>query len=192
MSETTEIRNLVAKAGTRYLRDDNPFGFKGLDHFAMPSLDIDLMVRFMTEVLGGELFYAAGYDETDRELGRSRHVFVRVGATLMQVATPRDGRLRIGREDPNGWPHWAFDMTAADLDANVERLRGLGIPVYGPVAHRGYEGNVSAYFASPEGHKFELTTYDDYPEERMLGYTGTPGVGHPNWPQLFHDWPNVG
>lgn len=188
MSDVSSLQNLNVEAGTRYLRDDNEFGLIGLDHFALPVLDVDLMVRFIHEVLGGEPYYRAGYDELDREMGRAKHVFMRVGNVLMQIATPRDGKLKVGKDDLNAWPHWAFTVTAEDLDRNIERVRSLGIPVFGVVEHRGYGGNVSAYFASPEGHKLELTTYDDYPAEKIIGMTGA-GLG-PHWDKLFHDWPN--
>lgn len=191
MTETgTPIRNVDAAPGSRYARTDNKFGLQGMDHFALPSLDIDLMYKFLVEVLGGEPYIVQGYDEVDRERGRAKHVFMRVGDTLFQFATPADGELKVGREDLNAWPHWAFTVTAEAMESNVARLQSLGIPVFGPVTHRGTYG-VAAYFTTPEGHKLELKTYDDYPEQLTVGEMGAPGVGFIDWTTLYHDWPNT-
>jgi hypothetical protein len=190
-STITELAtNLDVIPGTRDDHKDNVYGLLGFDHFALPSMDIDRMYAFIIEVLGGVPFYVAGFDDVDRGLGRKKHIFMRVGTTLMQCATPHDGQVKIGKEDANLWPHWAFAVTPEGMEANVERLRSLGIPVYGPAGHRGAHC-VSAYFASPEGHKLELTTWSAYPAEKTIGTTGAPGVGHPDWTLLYHDWPNV-
>jgi hypothetical protein len=140
-------------------------------------------------VLGGEPYRISGYDDADREHGVPKHVVMRVGRVLLQLAEPADGRLVCGRDDPNPWPHWAFAVSAQDLERNVERLRSLGIPVFGPVTHEG-EFSAAAYFATPEGHKLELKTYDAYPAHKLLGEMGAPGVGYTDWPALFHDWPH--
>jgi hypothetical protein len=76
-----------------------------------------------------------------------------------------------------------------DLTRNCERLRALGIPVFGPVAHRG-AGVTSAYFASPEGHKLELCTWEEFPAEETIGVMGAPDVGHIDWPSMFYEWPS--
>jgi hypothetical protein len=99
--------------------------------------------------------------------------------------------LKVGKDDLNPWPHWAFTTTARGLERNVERLKELGIPVFGPAEHVGGD-SFSAYFASPEGHKLEIVTYEDFPKEKTIGIFGAPGVGHPQWGTLFHDWPNNG
>jgi catechol 2,3-dioxygenase-like lactoylglutathione lyase family enzyme len=184
------LDNMDAVPGTRFDRDDNPFGLLGIDHVALPATDMDVMARFIGEVLGGEFYYVAGYDETDRELNRSKHVFMRVGPTLVQFASPQDGQQKVGKSDYNSWPHWAFGVTAEGMRNNVARLRELGIPVWGPVEHRGVEA-VSAYFTSPEGHKLELVTYEPEAVEQSIGVAGAPGVGQVVWGDLFHDWPNT-
>lgn len=188
-SQKSVLQNMDTTPGTRFIKSDNKYGLIGMDHFALPTLNIDLMAEFIQEVLGGVPYYVAGYDEVDQSMGRRKHIFMRVGNVLMQCAEPQDGKIKIGKEDLNGWPHWAFIVTAEDMENNVERLQSLGIPVFGPVQHRGVEA-VSAYFASPEGHKLEIVTYDTYPDEKTIGVAGAPGVGHTDWEKLFHNWPN--
>lgn len=184
-------RNLEAGPGSRHARRDNRYGLQGIDRCSLPTLDVDGLCRFVAEVLGGELYAASGCDEADRALGLPRQVVMRVGRVLLQLAEPADGRLVCGRVDANAWPHWAFAVSAADLERNVERLRSLGIPVFGPVTHAG-EFSAAAYFASPEGHKLELKTYDLYPADKLAGEMGAPGVGYTDWPALRHDWPRTG
>jgi catechol 2,3-dioxygenase-like lactoylglutathione lyase family enzyme len=182
------LQNRTSPEGHRHAETDNEFGLGRLDHFALPTRNIELMERFIREVLGGKPYYYAGFDETDRKMGRAKHIFIRVGDVLMQCAEPADGNMIIRKEDPNSPPHQAFLVTAKDLDMNVARLRALGIPVAGPYRHRGIDV-VSAYFQSPEGHKLEICTWEPYAGQALM--TGDPGVGTVPWTTLAHDWPNT-
>lgn len=194
MTETTErtqLTNHDPVPGTRFEAAPNKFGFTGIDHVALPANDVTRMAHFLTEVLGGEVYYAAGFDEQDRtELHRQEHVFMHVGSTLIQFASPNDGIQKVGKDDHNSWPHWALGVTPEGLKENVDRLRALGVPVWGPVEHRGAEA-VSAYFTSPEGHKFELVTWDLRAAEYSIGVAGSLEVGHIDWEPLFHSWPDA-
>ena len=183
----SELHNINARDGQHFVDVSNAFGLGSIDHFALPTKNIELMERFIREVLGGKPYYYAGFDETDRKMGRAKHIFIRVGNVLMQCAEPADGKMIIRKDDPNSPPHQAFLVTAADLKANIERLRSLGIPVAGPYRHRGIDV-VSAYFQSPEGHKLEICTWEPYEGEALV--TGDPGVGTVPWLKLTHDWPN--
>jgi catechol 2,3-dioxygenase-like lactoylglutathione lyase family enzyme len=175
------LKNLDAKAGQRYAATDNQFGFRGLDHFALETMNIEILERFIREVLGGKPYYYAGFDADDRSSGRVPHVFLRVGSVLMQCAQSKSGKTNVRKDDPNIGPHIGLLVSAEDLDANVARLRKLGIPVAGPVRHRGVDV-VSAYFQTPEGHKLEICTWDPYPKERAP-------FGRIDWPSLAHSWP---
>ncbi len=184
----TELRNLNARDGQRFADVGNEFGLGSIDHFALPTRNIELMERFIRVVLGGKPYYYAGFDEADRQMGRAKHIFIRVGNVLMQCAEPADGKMIIRKDDPNSPPHQAFLVSAADLEGNIARLRGLGIPVAGPYRHRGIDV-VSAYFQSPEGHKLEICTWEPYHGDALM--TGAPGVGTVPWLTLTHDWPNT-
>jgi hypothetical protein len=186
--------NMDGKAGTRDHGSENRFGLQACDHFALPTNDMDGLFQFLVEVLGGEPWLVAGYSEEDRAINRPKHAFLRVGDVLLQFAEPADGKVKVGRDDLNAWPHWAFRVTADGLLANVDRIRSLGIPVLGPVIHPGAEDAVSAYFTTPEGHKLELTCYGAFPKEKIVGIVGPPppvGIGYIDWSGLYHDWPNV-
>jgi catechol 2,3-dioxygenase-like lactoylglutathione lyase family enzyme len=181
--EASRLHNLNPAPGLRDARTDNRFGLRRMDHFAMETNNIEIMERFMIEVLGGEPYYYAGFDARDRDLGRVKHIFIRIGSVLMQCAESKDGKTTLDKNNGNVSPHWAFEVSAEDLDKNIARLRSLGIPVIGPVSHRDIDVT-SAYFQSPEGHKLEICTWDPYPVEKT-----TPG--RIDFPSLAHDWPNV-
>jgi catechol 2,3-dioxygenase-like lactoylglutathione lyase family enzyme len=184
---TAEIGN-VPEPGSRDVATDNEFGLQGVDHVALPTRNIRLLERFMREVLGGRPFYYAGFDETDRQMGRRPHVFARVGRTLFQF-TEEPNAVLNGKDDSHISPHTAFRVTAADLDRNTTWLKRQGIPVAGPYGHRDSSA-VSVYFQSPEGHKLELVTWEPYPADKvtMIGVKGA----RVDWPSLANNWPNSG
>jgi catechol 2,3-dioxygenase-like lactoylglutathione lyase family enzyme len=182
ISAATKLANLDAQPGCRYARTDNEFGLRGMDHVALETLDIELMARFIAEALGGKPYYYAGFDAADQAAGRVKHIFLRVGGVLLQCAEPKNGKVSLRKDDPNVSPHWAFTVSAADLDNNIARLRRLGIPVTDPIHHRGVD-ITSAYFQSPEGHKLEICTWESYPLEKTREM-------RIDWPSLAHNWPH--
>ena len=185
---TSHLSNLNPKVGGREEKVDNAFGLWGLDHFALTSQNVALMERFVREFMGGEPYYYAGFDETDKKMGRKPHLFLRIGHSLLQC-TEEAGPSTPQPDDPNISPHYGFRTTVAGLDMNIARLKKEGIPFFGPMSHRDID-IVSVYFKSPEGHKFEICTWEGYPEDkaRMMG---APGVGFIPWKDLNHNWPHT-
>lgn len=184
---THQLANISTRSGARDEKTDNAFALGGIDHIAMCVTDLELMESFLREFMGGVPYYYAGFDETDRQLGRKRHLFVRIGHTLAQI-TEEKGPGTPQFDDNNIAPHWGFKTTVAGLDLNMERLKAAGIPFFGPASHRDIDV-VSIYFMSPEGHKLEICTWDGYPPEKAK-MMGAPGVGFINWKALKHNWPN--
>src|SRR5262249_53833575 len=119
----SNLENLNPEVGQRYKESDNEFGLASMDHFALPTKNIVLMEHFIREVLGGKPYYYAGFDKTDQDMGRAKHIFIRVGNVLMQCAEPKNGDMIIRKDDPNTAPHYAFTVSATDLEANCMRLR---------------------------------------------------------------------
>lgn len=184
---TSGLQNRTMETGARDRDHSNAFGLSGVDHVALPTRNIELMERFVREVLGGVPYYYAGFDEVDRGMGRVPHIFIRVGDMLFQCTEVPQGEMTVSKEDENIAPHLAFKVTAKDLEANFERLKKI-IPVSGPYRHRGIDCT-TFYFMSPEGHKLEICTWEPYPEDKSL-MMGAPGVGIMKWKDLVHDWPN--
>lgn len=61
------------------------------------------------------------------------------------------------QEDRGEWPsqHFAFRISAMDLDGAAQSLREKGVEVSDPVQHGGM-GGVSIYFDDPDGNQLEL------------------------------------
>ena len=59
----------------------------GIEHFAMPTKNIAQLERFVREVLGGEPYCYAGYDDIDRKMGRKPPVRRKQLELLSAIAT---------------------------------------------------------------------------------------------------------
>lgn len=180
--EARKMENISPQSGDRDLNQDNQFGLEGLDHVAVPTRNLPLMECFIREVLGGAPYYYAGFDETDRQLGRRPHVFIRVGNILFQCTEEPDSVMNT-KDDPNIAPHIAFKATPDNFERNFERLSKI-LPVAGPFRHRNSDV-VTFYFQSPEGHKLEICTWGRYEGDKAKMIAR----GDLNWPALAHEWP---
>jgi catechol 2,3-dioxygenase-like lactoylglutathione lyase family enzyme len=184
VSTADKLHNINPKVGIRFTKKDNALGLVGMDHFALPVRDVARMERFVREVLGGEAYYYAGFDDTDKKMGRKPHIFMRIGEVLFQC-TEECGPSYPRSEDNDISPHWAFGTTAAGMRKTLAVLKQQNIPTFGPVGHRDID-IVSFYFKSPEGHKLEVCTWEPYPDS--LGMMGAPEIGFIDWPALNHNW----
>jgi lactoylglutathione lyase len=111
----------------------------GVYEVAIKVRDLARAEAFYRDVLGLE----AGLREE-----RRRWVFLRAGGTAGMI---------VLQEDAGQWPqqHFAFAVSAADLDAAVAELQAKGIPVVGPLVHEWIPAR-SVYFTDPDGHDLEL------------------------------------
>ena len=112
-------------------------GLLPVQHINLSVRDLDATLPFYTEVLG--LFPIARPD------------FGIPGAWLttgngMQIHLIEDGSFQ-----PPPGPHLAFEVD--DIDAEVDRIRGLGVEVSDPF---GIDGIRQAFFHDPTGNQFEL------------------------------------
>jgi catechol-2,3-dioxygenase len=181
-----EMTNVNPAPGTRSRVPTNPHGLTGMDHVALPARDPGRAARFYEQVLGGTLYYATGYSDQDKDLGRVPHIFVHVGDVLIQVAYPSDGESFPDPDNPSLWPHWAFAASPGVLDAMCERLREHDVPFSGPHSHLNVEA-VSIYFMDTEGNKLEICTWEPYPAEETT-MLGGPGGATLDYPSLAHRW----
>jgi len=61
------------------------------------------------------------------------------------------------QEDKGDWPtqHFAFTVTAEDIEAAANQLKDMGVTVDGPHLHAWMPAR-SVYFEDPDGHSLEL------------------------------------
>lgn len=165
------LQNIHPVSGARYAEKDNAFGFSVMHHFTLPVKDIALMERFLIDLLNAE---------------KSPKGPLSIGNSGFECTVDPGSPLYPVPNDNNISPHWSLGASAAALDFYTATLRQAGVKVAGPYRHRAID-LVSIYFKSPEGHKFEIGTWEPYPQEKAA-MMGAPNVGFIPWPDMDHSW----
>jgi catechol 2,3-dioxygenase-like lactoylglutathione lyase family enzyme len=116
---------------------------------------------FYTRVLGMQLVHVRRVPfEQDRgqpPYDNLRHYFFNMGNdTLLAFFEYPKGLARQNRDLPGGMQHIAFHLAPEKFDGMVERVKGMGVNVIGPVPLGGRFW--SAYFYDPNGIRLELAT----------------------------------
>lgn len=143
---------------------------RGIDHLAFVTDDLPATMDFYTRVLGMQLVHVRRVPfEQDRgqpPYDKLRHYFFNMGNdTLLAFFEYPKGLARQNRDLPGGMQHIAFHLAPEKFDAMVERVKGLGVSVIGPVPLGGRFW--SAYFYDPSGIRLELAT-DRSGEDRSV------------------------
>lgn len=153
---------------------------RGVHHVAVATGDIDGMVDFYTEALGAELVtrssWQQGNEVIDRIVGladsAAETAMLRLGNLYLEVFQYRSPEAAAA--DPartvadHGYTHFCLDVV--DIDAEYERLSGLGMtfPNPPPPARFGKGTMRSIYGRDPEGNVIELQEILDPDEPRRL------------------------
>jgi catechol 2,3-dioxygenase-like lactoylglutathione lyase family enzyme len=166
-----DLSNIHPVPGGRDADKDNRFGFSVMHHFTLPVKDIVLMERFLIDLLHAE---------------KGATGPLRIGNTRFECTIDPNSPLYPVPRDNNISPHWSFGASTATLDFYISSLKRAGLKVAGPYRHRAID-LVSIYFKSPEGHKFEIATWEPYPKDKAA-VMGAPGVGFIPWPDMDHNW----
>jgi catechol 2,3-dioxygenase-like lactoylglutathione lyase family enzyme len=173
-----QLQNINPVFGARHSRKDNKHGLTWMHHFTLPARDVALMDRFMIDLLDAERWSG--------DASRSATGPLRIGQSGFECTQDPGSPLYPVPGDNNISPHWSFGASAAALDHYKTTLQHAGLPVAGPYRHRALD-LVSIYFKSPEGHKFEIGSWEPYPPEKAV-LMGAPGVGFIPWPTMDHHW----
>ena len=129
----------------------------GFAELTLEARDLGRMERFYTGALG--------LDVLAREEDR---IWLRVGEhARLGLWTPREKEFG---DEGGRHVHYAYSASPGALDAVVDRLRALGVPVRGPVEHDG--GDRSLYVQDPEGHVVEV--WDFFGRGRRAGELRQP------------------
>ena len=134
---------------------------RGIDHLAIVSDDMPTALDFYTRVMGFQLVHARRVPfEADRwqpPYDNLRHYFFDMGNdSLFAVFEYPKGLPKQVRDHVGGMQHVAFHVPPEKFDAMIERVKGCGVHVIGPVPLGGRFW--SAYFLDPFGIRLEFAT----------------------------------
>jgi catechol 2,3-dioxygenase-like lactoylglutathione lyase family enzyme len=134
---------------------------RGIDHLAIVTDDMPTAMDFYTRVMGFRLVHVRRVPfERDRgqpPYDNLRHYFFDMGNdSLFAVFEYPKGLPRQNRDHVGGMQHVAFHVPPAKFDALVERVKGCGVDVIGPVPLGGRFW--SAYLYDPFGIRLEFAT----------------------------------
>ena len=128
------------------------FELEGIDHVALAVVDVERSAAWFIEVLGFERRFEGMWDGVP--------VFVGKGKTAIALFPRREGHNSAGAEQakPNDIDmlHLAFRADRKNFLAAQADLKSRGVPF----DFQDHEISHSIYFRSPDGHRFEITTYE--------------------------------
>ena len=125
---------------------------RGFSEILLIVEDVPKAAEFYEHVVGLELehltedtwaWFFAGSDDRKQRLALHR------GSLLFEEHSPYPEGERFGRV------HFAFDVARDELEASVERVRGAGVAVYGPIELEWMDAE-SYYFYDPDGNLLEF------------------------------------
>jgi catechol 2,3-dioxygenase-like lactoylglutathione lyase family enzyme len=126
-------------------------------------LETSLYVRDIDEA---ERFYKMVFDLTTYGRGGNRHLFFRIGESMLLLFNSEE-TSQSGSTLPThgavGAGHAAFAVSHADLEFWRKRLSGLQIPI--ELEYEWPSGGKSIYFRDPSGNSLEFATPDTWPEQ---------------------------
>jgi catechol 2,3-dioxygenase-like lactoylglutathione lyase family enzyme len=124
---------------------------EGIDHIALAVADVERSASWFLEVLGFERRFEGMWNRVP--------VFVGKGTTAIALFPRRESHDSATAEQrrPNDVDmlHLAFRADRKSFLAAQEDLKRRGVPF----DFEDHEISHSIYFRSPDGHKFEITTY---------------------------------
>lgn len=125
------------------------FTIQGIDHVALAVRDVRRSAAWYQEVLGLERLYEDAWGDVPAVVG--------TGGTSIALF-PVQGDQPKGRpgRDTLAMRHLAFRVDAANFARARQELEARGIALESQ--HHGIAQSI--YFADPDGHELEITTYD--------------------------------
>jgi predicted enzyme related to lactoylglutathione lyase len=151
--------------------DQRPGTIYWIDHFAVPSNDLDQWIRFHMNVLGAGLARINGLTREARERNQGVAAFLRTPNTMV------DGFLQMKELPPieapgAGLPRFGFFIRAEDIDEHLRRLDEHKVAHTEPI-HSSAEGQegTAIRFADPDGNQYEFWAPTRMPTGAMAGET---------------------
>lgn len=148
------------------------FKYGGINHLALVCEDMDVTVKFYTEVLGMKLTKTINLPENG-----GKHFFFQCGGDAVAFFWFPKGPVKVDEKQlrkisatPGTMNHVAFDVSPDDIDSYREQLLEKGIEVTEVVNHDDTESKVSPeinestfvrslYFKDPDGIQLEFAAW---------------------------------
>jgi catechol-2,3-dioxygenase len=119
----------------------------GISELVLEVSDLEAARRFYRDLLG--------FEETHYGEGRDDRCWYLIGSSArLGLWTPQVG-LAGGRGGAH--VHFAFHLEREELDPVLDRLRGVGLEVEGPIQ---LGADRAIYVTDPDGNVVEIWTYD--------------------------------
>jgi len=153
--------------------DQRPGTIYWIDHFAVPSNDLDRWIKFQVDVLGAKLNRINGLTTEARLSGRGGGVaaFCNMPNTMIDGFLA-DSILPAAHEPGAGLPRFGFFIREQDIDEHLRRLDELGVAHTDPIrtSEEGQEGT-AIRFADPDGNQLEFWAPARMPAGAMASET---------------------
>lgn len=120
--------------------------FLGIKETCIYCRDLEKAREFYGGILGLPLIsYVAG-----------KHIFFRVGASVLLIFNPDDSRMKTSppAHYAEGRQHYAFEVTKGEYDRHKQKIQEKGITIIDRLIWK--NGSESFYFNDPEGNILEI------------------------------------
>ncbi len=143
--------------------DQRPGALHWIDHFAVPTNDLDRWTDWVANTLGAVEPWADSGEMAGPRFAEFRNLGGSHIIGFVQ-STPIPANGGIGK----GYPRYGFYIRQEDVEDHLRRLDEMKVPHTGPVTtSEGGENGTTIYFADPDANQYELWAPDRLPEGAM-------------------------
>ncbi|HZT07318.1 MAG TPA: VOC family protein [Chloroflexota bacterium] len=151
--------------------DQRPGTVYWIDHFAVPSNDLDRWIRFQINVLGATLDRINGLTTEARKRNQSIAAFCKTPYSMVDAFLQSD-QVLPDSEPGSALPRFGFFIRPEDIGAHLRRLDEQRVPHTDPIrtSAEGDEGT-AIRFCDPDGNQLEFWAPTHLPPGAMAGET---------------------
>jgi catechol 2,3-dioxygenase-like lactoylglutathione lyase family enzyme len=144
-----------------------------IDHYAVPTNDLDRWVDWNARVLGA----TEPWQDTVPAPGQPRRAEFRVLGGCHVIGFAQGAPVPPGKGLGQGLPRYGFYVRAEDVPEHMRRLDELGVPHTTPTRTSAEgEAGTTIFFQDPDENQFEFWAPDRMPDGAMEG-ASPQGVG---------------
>ena len=125
---------------------------EGIDHVALAVADVERSAAWFVEVLGFERRFEGMWDGVPLFVGKGKTAL----ALFPRRESPDSTTAEQRKSDEIDMLHLAFRADRKNFLAAQDDLKSRGVRF----DFQDHEISHSIYFRSPDGHRFEITTYE--------------------------------